>query len=543
MAEHPCIYCNIEVTSRAHAIACDSCGRWSHRRHTEITHQQYMQLRSGEVQIEWFCNGCRNVDEPPPPLEIPVSPLRNLAQEDLRHGGNTTIPDVSFDLAQEYERPTPVVDTSLPDDLELNDEIPADDAVITYEIVESGTKRGAAKLISSDGYSYTKGELARERVFEPAAVIVERVMKDMVAPNDVSLPKPANLVRVVNHHRRLRPDDPKDLAFELDRNFIGEDFIVDDLVLDGARHIVFGTQRQLDLLRQAKMWYMDGTFKVVKQPFYQLHSIHTFVKKGEDEKQVPLAYALMSRRSKDDYVQVFRSLRRRLGDLSVEWIMLDFEAATWQAIREVFPDAVIRGCVFHFTQRIYRKITTEGLSTAYQQHGDKFEFFRKIMSLPYLPVEQIEPAFNRLMEVAEGVGGPVLRVCEYISRTWIHGSVWRPLNWCVFREEVRTNNDLEGWHRRINARACSANLGLYKLANLLREESETVDLHIRLVSQHLLTKIRRKKYVTIHGRLHQAWDDYEEEKLTTTELLRIISHINALGPSTAVHHMLDDDEA
>ncbi|KAH3878952.1 hypothetical protein DPMN_002853 [Dreissena polymorpha] len=100
-----------------------------------------------------------------------------------------------------------------------------------------------------------------------------------------------------------------------------------------------------------------------------------------------------------------------------------------------------------------------------------------------------------------------------------------------------------GWHRRINARACSANLGLYKLANLLREESETVDLHIRLVSQHLLTKIRRKKYVTIHCRLHQAWDDYEEEKLTTTELLRIISLINALGPSTAVHHMLDDDES
>ncbi|KAH3698467.1 hypothetical protein DPMN_085988 [Dreissena polymorpha] len=103
---------------------------------------------------------------------------------------------------------------------------------------------------------------------------------------------------------------------------------------------------------------------------------------------------------------------------------------------------------------------------------------------------------------------------------------------------------MTGWHRRINARACSAYLGLYKLAYLQREESETVDLQIRLVSQHLLTKIRirRKKYVAIHGRLHQAWDDYEEEKLTTTDLLRIISHINALGPSMAVHHMLDDDE-
>ena len=50
-------------------------------------------------------------------------------------------------------------------------------------------------------------------------------------------------------------------------------------------------------------------------------------------------------------------------------------------------------------------------------------------------------------------------------------------------------------------------------------------------------KIRRKKFVEIHGRLHQAWDDYEEEKLSTTDLLRTISHINALGPSTAVHHV------
>ncbi|KAH3800517.1 hypothetical protein DPMN_154150 [Dreissena polymorpha] len=61
-----------------------------------------MQLRSGELQIEWFCIGCQNPpmnttaegDEPPPPLEVPVSPLRNLAQEDIRHGGN--IPGAVF---------------------------------------------------------------------------------------------------------------------------------------------------------------------------------------------------------------------------------------------------------------------------------------------------------------------------------------------------------------------------------------------------------------------------------------------------------------
>ncbi|KAH3890597.1 hypothetical protein DPMN_014682 [Dreissena polymorpha] len=130
---------------------------------------------------------------------------------------------------------------------------------------------------------------------------------------------------------------------------------------------------------------------------------------------------------------------------------------------------------------------------------------------------------------------------------------------------------------------CIVDLRLTSAVHSYTPESETVDLHIRLghlwngvspvsctiprnqltrlsggdghmgdnpgaldkkqKQQHLLTKIRRKKYVTIHGRQHQAWDDYKEEKLTTTELLRIISHINALGPSTAVHHMLDDDES
>ena len=51
-------------------------------------------------------------------------------------------------------------------------------------------------------------EVAKERLFEPAASIVERVMKDMLTPDDVNLPKMDNLSRAANHHRRQRPDDP-----------------------------------------------------------------------------------------------------------------------------------------------------------------------------------------------------------------------------------------------------------------------------------------------------------------------------------------------
>ncbi|XP_060560917.1 uncharacterized protein LOC132720740 [Ruditapes philippinarum] len=204
------------------------------------------------------------------------------------------------------------------------------------------------------------------------------------------------------------------------------------------------TADQLQILKQATRWFIDGTFKLVKRPFYQLMSIHAFVRKDDSAKQVPLVYVLMSRRSKEDYVAVLTSLPRILGQPQVQWFMLDFEAAAWQAIRHVFPSCVLKGCVFHWNQRLYRKIQAEGLATSYQDKQDKHEFLRKVMSLPFLPSEQIPPAFRQLMAQAMEVGGPILAVMEYVERTWINGSLWQPIHWSVFRETVRTNNDVEG---------------------------------------------------------------------------------------------------
>jgi hypothetical protein len=40
------------------------------------------------------------------------------------------------------------------------------------------------------------------------------------------------------------------------------DFLIADLRFEDARHLVFGTEHQLEILRQSKRWFIDGTFKV-----------------------------------------------------------------------------------------------------------------------------------------------------------------------------------------------------------------------------------------------------------------------------------------
>jgi hypothetical protein len=71
------------------------------------------------------------------------------------------------------------------------------------------------------------------------------------------------------------------------------------------------------------------------------------------------------------------------------------------------------------------------------------------MALPLLPAEHIKAAFEQL--VLSAAHRPLLLdlMC-YVEDTWMNSTVWPIESWSVFRRTIRTNNDTEGWHTRMN---------------------------------------------------------------------------------------------
>ena len=159
-----------------------------------------------------------------------------------------------------------------------------------------------------------------------------------------------------------------------------------------------------------------------------------------------------------------------------------------------------------------------GLQQEYTNQTGAYKLFKNLLALPLLPAEHMIPAFQGL--TGNILDETTLKLVSYVQSTWLQNATWSVFDISVFKQTIRTNNDLEGWHRRLNVRARNGNLPLYVLIKLLHMEASNAGLQVVLLSEGRIKRNTRRKYREINERLNTMWAKYEAGEMTTTRLLR-----------------------
>jgi len=187
--------------------------------------------------------------------------------------------------------------------------------------------------------------------------------------------------------------------------------------------------------------------------------------------------------------------------------------------------ATHRGCAFHWGQAVWRKIADVGLQSAYAADEGTHRLCRRLLALPYLPAEHIGDEFHRLQQNA--TTDKLQQLMTYVADNWIMSATWPPETWCVYGQHVRTNNDVEGWHHRLNRKAQQSGLNMYLLCALLGHEASMVTLNVKLMSDNKVRRTRRKNSVSTDARLQRYWAEYQAGSRSVSRLLNACARMFA----------------
>jgi hypothetical protein len=149
------------------------------------------------------------------------------------------------------------------------------------------------------------------------------------------------------------------------------------------------------------------------------------------------------------------------------------------------------------------------------------------MALHFLPAEHIQPALRCLRQLQTA---PLQRLVDYVETNWTHNTIWSVESWSVYNQPTRTNNDVEGWHRRINKKATDEKKPFYLLVPLLHEEATLLPTQLKMVTEAKLTRQQRSSSRYLQSKFFEVWELYENGQLSASQLLRTCGQLN--GPSS-----------
>lgn len=166
---------------------------------------------------------------------------------------------------------------------------------------------------------------------------------------------------------------------------------------------------------EQRMFYMDATFKICPLgQFYQLLVIYI----GYCRQIIPFIYVLMSRKSEKSYTHIFQTLKK-LFPLGGKSIIMDFELAMRNALKNIYPNTELNTCWFHFCQAAKRRARKlPNFVNAVATNEEARSAYYKLLALPLLPAKDIIPTFG-LVKTQVEQNKAVTEFFNYFEKQWI----------------------------------------------------------------------------------------------------------------------------
>ncbi|CAK9304106.1 unnamed protein product, partial [Gordionus sp. m RMFG-2023] len=288
--------------------------------------------------------------------------------------------------------------------------------------------------------------------------------------------------RILKKYRPVLPYAVEEIILtpEFTLTMLGEQFLI---YSDNNKLIMFGTASMLRLAERADNIYMDGTFYSAPSLYYQLYVIHVMFQTV----MIPIVYALLPNKNKKTYIKVFRVLVEFCAENNI-WFnpsmaQTDYEIAAISALKDVFTTMSIKGCYFHYSQALWRKCQTLGLSGSYMGHSDVHKVVRRVSTLPFCREEHVALVRDTCYQMAAN-DTLLSSFMMYMDTIWLGDRPPFPYTlWSRHRVAgPRTNNHLEGFHHALNLKISYAHPNIYTLLKILINYQNINDLKLIQIS-------------------------------------------------------------
>jgi hypothetical protein len=181
----------------------------------------------------------------------------------------------------------------------------------------------------------------------------------------------------------------------------GSDFLIMDDRNEDQRLLILAMEDARSFLKEDETCFMDGMFSSCCQQFQQLYTVHVDLGSTEEMNNVyPVIFALFPNKSEASDTWFFHLLKNWAPERKPQFIKIGFEVATYKVLRELFPEARISGCNFHFMHCLWCKLQEIGLTKEYKENERVQEFCRQCGTLNLIPKEHVEEGWITIMSEA-----------------------------------------------------------------------------------------------------------------------------------------------